>query len=147
MASVNRATILGNLGRDVETRYTPNGEAVANFSVATTEKWTDKSGEKKEETQWHNIVAFGRVAEIAAEYLHKGSPVYIDGKIKTRKYTDKQGVEKSVTEIHVGPFGLQLLGSRPSESEDKPAAKRPEKPKSDGAAKNTVDDFSDDIPF
>ncbi len=108
MASVNKVILLGNLGRDPETRYTTGGDAVTNLRIATTEQWKDKSGEKQEKTEWHSVVLFGRTAEIAAEYLKKGRSVYIEGRLQTRKYTDKEGVEKYSTEI-VGDR-MQLIG-------------------------------------
>src|SRR5512147_2815709 len=110
MASVNKVILLGNLGRDPETRYTTGGDAVTNLNLATTETWKDKSGEKQEKTEWHRVVLFGRQAEIAGEYLKKGRSVYIEGRLQTRKYTDKDGVEKYATEV-VGDR-MQLLGSR-----------------------------------
>jgi single-strand DNA-binding protein len=109
MASVNKVILLGNLGRDPETRYTTGGDAVTNLRIATTEQWKDKSGEKQEKTEWHTVVLFGRTAEIAGEYLKKGRSVYIEGRLQTRKYTDKEGVERYSTEI-VGDR-MQLLGS------------------------------------
>ena len=110
MASVNKVILIGNLGRDPETRYTTGGDAVTNLSLATTDTWKDKSGEKQEKTEWHRVVLFGRQAEIAGEYLKKGRSVYIEGRLQTRKYTDKDGVEKYSTEI-VGDR-MQLLGGR-----------------------------------
>ena len=110
MASVNKVILIGNLGRDPETRYTTGGDAVTNLRIATTEAWKDKSGEKQEKTEWHTVVMFGRLAEIAGEYLKKGRPVYIEGRLQTRKYTDKEGVEKYSTEIVADR--MQLLGSR-----------------------------------
>ena len=108
MASVNKVILLGNLGRDPETRYTTGGDAVTNLNIATSEQWKDKSGEKQERTEWHRVVLFGRQAEIAGEYLKKGRSVYIEGRLQTRKYTDKDGVEKYSTEI-VGDR-MQLIG-------------------------------------
>lgn len=111
MASVNKVIIVGNLGRDPETRYMPSGDAIANIAVATTDKWKDKAtGEQKEATEWHRISFFGKLAEIAGQYLKKGSQVYIEGKLRTRKYTDKDGVEKYSTEIVADT--MQMLGSR-----------------------------------
>ena len=110
MASVNKVILIGNLGRDPETRYTTGGDAVTNLRIATTDTWKDKAGEKQEKTEWHTVVLFGRQAEIAGEYLKKGRPVYIEGRLQTRKWTDKEGVEKYSTEV-VGDR-LQLLGSR-----------------------------------
>ena len=111
MASVNKVIIVGNLGRDPEVRYMPDGAALANSSVATTHRWKDKaSGEQKEETEWHRVSFRGRLAEIAGEYLKKGSPVYVEGRLRTRKWTDKEGQEKFTTEIIADQ--MQLLGSR-----------------------------------
>ncbi len=111
MASVNKVIVLGNLGRDPEVRYTPNGNAVCNLRIATTRNWKSKdSGEKMEETEWHSVVLYDRQAEIAGEYLKKGRPVYIEGRLKTRKWTDKEGVEKYTTEIVAD--SMQLLGGR-----------------------------------
>ncbi len=109
MASVNKVILVGNLGRDPEVRYMPNGEAVANFSIATTENWKDKSGVKQEKTEWHNIVMYRRLAEIAGEYLKKGRPVYIEGRLQTRKW-EKDGVTRYTTEI-IGDQ-MQMLGSK-----------------------------------
>jgi single-strand DNA-binding protein len=108
MASVNKVILLGNLGRDPETRYTTDGGAVTNLNIATSEQWKDKSGEKQERTEWHRVVLFGRTAEIAGEYLKKGRSVYIEGRLQTRKYTDKDGVEKYSTEIVADR--MQLIG-------------------------------------
>ena len=111
MASVNKVIIVGNLGRDPETRYMPSGDAMTSIAVATTDTWKDKNtGEKKEQTEWHRISFFGKLAEIAGQYLKKGSQVYIEGSLRTRKYTDKDGVEKYSTEIKADT--MQMLGSR-----------------------------------
>ena len=111
MASVNKVILIGNLGRDPEVRYTPNGSAVCNLGIATTRNWKSKeSGERQEETEWHRVVLFDRLAEIAGEYLKKGRPVYIEGRLRTRKWTDKDGVEKYTTEIYGET--MQLLGGR-----------------------------------
>ena len=110
MAGVNKVIIMGHLGRDVEMRYQPSGGAIANFSIATSETFKDKEGNKQERTEWHRIVLFGRTAEIAGEYLRKGSMAYIEGRLQTRKWTDKEGQERYTTEI-VGDR-LQLVGSR-----------------------------------
>src|SRR5258706_4575625 len=109
MASVNKVILIGNLGRDPETRYTTGGDAVTNLNIATSEQWKDKSGEKQERTEWHRVVLFGRQAEIAGEYLKKGRSVYIEGRLQTRKYTDKDGVAKYSTEIVADR--MQLIGS------------------------------------
>ena len=110
MASVNKVILIGNLGKDPEVRYLPSGDAVANISVATTDTWKDKSGEKQEHTEWHRVAFFGKTAEIAGEYLKKGSPVYIEGRIRTRKWQDKEGNDKYSTEIVADR--MQLLGGR-----------------------------------
>jgi single-strand DNA-binding protein len=155
MASVNKVIIVGNLGRDPETRYLPSGEAVTNISVATTDTWKDKaSGEKKEQTEWHRVAFFGRLAEIAGEYLKKGSQVYVEGSLRTRKWQDKEGKERYTTEIRAD--AMQMLGSRAGAGEprgeprgDAPA--RTEAPSKPGApAKKPAgkfDDMEDDIPF
>ncbi|MBV8622986.1 MAG: single-stranded DNA-binding protein [Herbaspirillum sp.] len=111
MASVNKVIIVGNLGRDPETRYMPNGEAVTNIAVATTESWKDKnSGEKKELTEWHRITFYRKLAEIAGQYLKKGSQIYVEGRLQTRKWQDKEGVERYTTEIIADT--MQMLGGR-----------------------------------
>ncbi len=117
MASVNRATILGNLGRDPELRFTQGGEPVCNFSVATNEKWKDKSGELQERTEWHRIVVWGKVAEHCAQYLSKGRSVYIEGQIQTREWDDKEGVKRQTTEIKA--FSVQFLGGKDEEKPEK----------------------------
>lgn len=112
MASVNKVILVGNLGRDPEVRYMPNGDAVANYSIATTETWKDKNGMRQEKTEWHNIVMYRRLAEIAGEYLKKGSSVYIEGRLQTRKWQDKQGNDRYTTEIVADQ--MQMLGGRNS---------------------------------
>ena len=114
MASINKVILIGNLGKDPEVRYTPNGAAICNIGIATTRSWKDKtSGEKVEETEWHRVVFYDRLAEIAGEYLKKGRPVYVEGRLKTRKWQDKEGVEKYTTEIVAD--NMQLLGGRDGE--------------------------------
>ena len=134
---VNRVTILGNLGNDPEVKHTNSGSAIANLTVATSESWNDKAtGEKREAVEWHRVVLFGKLAEIAGEYLRKGSQVYIEGQLRTRKWTDNAGVEKYTTEIVVGMNGvMQMLGGK---QEGKPAS---------SVAHEPPMDFSDDIPF
>ncbi|MGI9246498.1 MAG: single-stranded DNA-binding protein [Steroidobacteraceae bacterium] len=108
---VNKVILVGNLGKDPETRYMPNGKAVTNFSIATSESWKDKqTGEQREQTEWHNIVMYDRLAEIAAEYLKKGSQVYVEGRLRTRKWQDKEGRDRYTTEINANE--MQMLGSR-----------------------------------
>jgi single-strand DNA-binding protein len=154
MASVNKVIIVGNLGRDPETRYLPSGEAVTNISVATTDTWKDKAtGEKKEATEWHRVSFFGKLAEIAGEYLKKGSQVYVEGSLRTRKYQDKEtGKDRYSTEIRADR--MQMLGSRAGSGEPRgeraaPAAggEGSAKPAAAGAKKGKFDDMEDDIPF
>ncbi|AWB35521.1 single-stranded DNA-binding protein [Orrella marina] len=147
MASVNKVIIVGNLGRDPEVRYTSSGVAVCNLSVATTDKRTDKNtGEVREDTEWHRISLFNRLAEIAGEYLKKGSQVYIEGRLRTRKYQDHSGDDRYITEI-IGQQ-LQMLGSRSTagESESPPGKARRGKPPADDAPQDPGD-LDDDIPF
>lgn len=151
MASVNKVIIVGNLGRDPETRYMPNGDAVTNIAVATTESWKDKnSGEKKELVEWHRITFYRKLAEIAAQYLKKGSSVYIEGRLQTRKWTDKEGVERFTTEIIADT--LQMLGSRQggnahqNDDDYGSSAPAPRQPTAGKPAPN-FSDMDDDIPF
>ena len=142
MASVNKAIIVGHLGRDPETRYMPSGDAAVNFSVATTDKWKDKStGEVKEATEWHNVSAFGKLAETCGQYLKKGSQVYIEGSLRTRKYTDKNGVERYATDIRAD--SMQMLGRRP-DGQQQPAQRQAAPQQQPGGS---FDDMADDIPF
>jgi single-strand DNA-binding protein len=163
MASVNKVIIVGNLGRDPEMRSFPSGDRVANVTIATTDRWKDKtSGEMKEATEWHRVVFNGRLAEIAGEYLRKGSQVYVEGSLRTRKWTDKDGVEKYTTEIRADQ--MQMLGKRegmgsPAADDGgydsaprRPAApaQRPSAPAQRPAASKPAtgfDDMDDDIPF
>ena len=150
--SVNKVILVGRLGKDPETRYMTNGEAVTNVSLATTENWKDKSGEKQEKTEWHNLVFYRRLAEIAGEYLKKGSMIYVEGKITTRKWQDKEGKDRYTTDIIVGE--MQMLSSKSSgsgsfEVVDKPAASAaaPASSKPAVAKAGGFDNFDDDIPF
>ena len=119
MASVNKVILVGNLGADPEVRYTPSGAAVATFRVATTETWNDKnSGEKKEQTEWHRIVAWNRLGEICGEYLHKGRQVYIEGKLQTKSWEDKEGIKRWSTEVLA--FTMKMLGSKGERMSDRP---------------------------
>jgi single-strand DNA-binding protein len=159
MASVNKVILVGNLGRDPETRYNPEGGAITNVSVATTDTWKDKaSGEKQERTEWHRVVFFSRLAEIAGEYLKKGSQVYIEGSLRTRKWTDKEGAEKYTTEIVADR--MQMLGSRSGQGGDAPMREAgserggEREAKSGGEGKSSgkkpagqFSDMDDDIPF
>ncbi|QAU35841.1 single-stranded DNA-binding protein [Janthinobacterium sp. 17J80-10] len=160
MASVNKAIIVGNLGRDPETRYMPNGDAVTNIAVATTENWKDKNtGEKKELTEWHRITFYRKLAEIAGQYLKKGSQVYIEGRLQTRKWTDKDGAERYTTEIIAD--SMQMLGGRQgmgggNAAPDEEYSQAPARQSSGGAGAASrpaskpapnFSDMDDDIPF
>jgi single-strand DNA-binding protein len=151
MASVNKVILVGHLGRDPETRYAPDGGAITNVSVATSENWKDKSGERQERTEWHRVVFFNRgnykLAEIAGEYLKKGSQVYIEGKLQTRKWTDKDGQDRYTTEIVAET--MQMLGSRQGMGGGDGAGGPPSPAKAAGAkaAPAKFDDMDDDIPF
>ena len=145
--AVNKVLLIGNLGRDPEVRYTTGGTAVANFTMATTERWNDAtSGEKKERTEWHRIVVWGKQAEIAGEYLRKGRQVYVEGSLQTREWTDREGNKRYTTEVKAQRF--QMLGRR----DDAPAATPPgdapaATPRGDAVAEPSSDYSEDDIPF
>lgn len=150
--SVNKVILVGRLGKDPETRYMTSGEAVTNATLATSENWKDKNGEKQERTEWHNLVFYRRLAEIAGEYLKKGSQVYIEGKIQTRKWQDKEGKDRYTTEIVVNE--MQMLGSKGGagsfevvENQAAPARSAPAGKPAAAPAKNNFDNFDDDIPF
>jgi single-strand DNA-binding protein len=169
MASVNKVILIGNLGRDPEVRYAPSGSAICNVTIATSRNWKDKtSGERQEETEWHRVVFYDRLAEIAGEYLKKGRPVYVEGRLKTRKWTDKDGVEKYTTEIVADQ--MQLLGGRegggagpggaddggyanegaPARPAARPAAaaaRPPAAPRPAPKSSTGFDGMDDDIPF
>ncbi|MDP3083450.1 MAG: single-stranded DNA-binding protein [Rubrivivax sp.] len=168
MASINKVILIGNLGRDPEVRYAPSGAAICNVTLATSRNWKNKdTGERQEDTEWHRVVFFDRLAEIAGEYLKKGKPVYVEGHLKTRKWTDKDGIEKYTTEIIADQ--MQLLGGRDggggggddnqerSERSERPAARSaaPQQraaaaaPASKPAQRSSTgfDDMDDDIPF
>ena len=133
--SVNKVILVGNLGKDVDLRYTPDGTAVANFSLATSEKWKDKQGQQQKKTEWHNIVIWRQLAEICGKYLQKGSQVYLEGKITTRSYDDRDGVKKYFTEIVCDQ--MKMLGSAPDRQASNQQPSQPEKPFNP----------DDDIPF
>ena len=145
---VNKVILVGNLGSDPEVKYMPNGNAVANVSIATTESWKDKqTGEQKDRTEWHRAVFFRRLAEIAGEYLKKGSQVYVEGKLQTRKWQDKNGADHYTTEVIVND--MQMLGGRGGGSAEfagAPAGRQSSSAPAPAAAA-TADDFDDDIPF
>ncbi|MGL1834208.1 single-stranded DNA-binding protein [Rhodocyclaceae bacterium SMB388] len=164
MASLNKVILIGNLGADPETRYAPSGDAICNLRIATTETWKDKSsGERREATEWHRVVFFGRLAEIAAQYLRKGSQIYVEGRLQTRKWQDKEGQDRYTTEIRGDE--MKMLGSRQGMGGDAPAprqeasghasAPRPSRPApqpSETPSKTSSQgggfgDFDDDIPF
>jgi len=147
---VNKVILIGNLGRDPEIRYMPNGQAVANITIATSESWKDKNtGEQQEKTEWHRVVFFRRLAEIAGEYLKKGSKVYIEGKLQTRKWQDNQGQDRYTTEILANE--MQMLDSRGGSNNfggDMPQDTGYNEPQSSPqAAPVAAGDFDDDIPF
>lgn len=155
MASVNKVILVGNLGKDPETRYMPNGDQVTNITVATSETWKDKSsGEQKESTEWHRVVFFRRLAEIAGQYLKKGSQVYIEGRLRTRKWQGQDGQDRYTTEIHADE--MKMLGKREGMggSGDAGPARdsgggrpAPSKSQPPAAAGGNFNDFEDDIPF
>ena len=140
---VNKVILVGNVGNDPEVRYMPNGNAVANISIATSDTWKDKTtGDQQEKTEWHRVVFFGRLAEIASDYLKKGSQVYVEGKLQTRKWEDKEGKDRWTTEIIANQ--MQMLGERMSQG----ASNQNNVTKPDSSSNEFVDEeFDDDIPF
>ena len=149
MASVNKVILVGNLGKDPETRYAPNGDAICNITLATTDSWKDKTtGEKKEMTEWHRVVFFNRLAEIAGQYLRKGSAVYVEGSLRTRKWQDKEGRDRYTTEIVADE--MQMLGGRggggAGGGASERAPSRPE-PAETASGASGSEPFDDDIPF
>ena len=154
--SVNKVILVGRLGRDPETRYMPNGDAITNFSIATDEQWRDRNGERQTRTEWHNVSLYGKLGEIANQYLRKGSQVFIEGKIQSRKYTDKDGIERIAYNI-IGNE-MKMLGNRndgfdsgnnnaaPPTSNPPPAAPR-RQPHQQTPTTPPIDDIDDDIPF
>ena len=157
MPSVNKVILMGNLGRDPEVRFMPNGDAVCNFSIATTDSWKDKAGERQEKTEWHNIVMYRRLAEIAGEYLKKGRPVYLEGRLQTRKWQTKEGQDRYTTEVIAD--SMQMLGGRDgapaqeSQPSTQPEARdefdqTPSRNNQSGSSNSSsFDEFEDDIPF
>jgi len=164
MASVNKVILVGNLGRDPEVRYLPSGDPVANVSIATTSRYKSKTGEMTEETEWHRVTFFGRLAEIAGQYLKKGRPVYVEGRIKSRRYTDKDGIEKTGVDIIASE--MQLLGGREGMGEPSmddeggsaygrsaprtapaPSRAAPQPAPAPQRSATGFDDMDDDIPF
>ena len=169
MASVNKVILVGNLGRDPEVRYSPDGAALCNVSIATTSSWKDKtSGERREETEWHRIVFYGRLAEVVGEYMRKGRPMYVEGRLRTRKWQNKEGVDQYTTEVVADQ--MQMLGGRDGASGDSgeppsnyegnsgggsggrssPSSSRPNqasRPAAPAAGGANLGDLDDDIPF
>ncbi len=153
MASVNKVILIGNLGRDPETRYSPEGAAITNITLATTDTWKDKAtGEKKEATEWHRVVFFNRLAEIAGEYLRKGRPVYVEGRLRTRKWQDKEGNDRYTTEIVADE--MKMLGSREggagASQDGEETARGGARERSPAPAKqpaSNIAEMDDDIPF
>lgn len=145
--SINKVILVGYLGKDPVSRYMPNGDAVTNTSLATSEQWKDKNGERQERTEWHNLVFFRKLAEIAGQYLKKGSLIYVEGKLQTRKWQDKEtGQDRYTTEILVNE--MKMLGGKEGATEERPAAPRAAAPVNAPApAKTELDDFPDDTPF
>ena len=142
---INKVILVGNLGADPETRYMPSGSAVTNLSIATSESWKDKqTGEQKDRTEWHKVAMFNRLAEIAAEYLRKGSQVYIEGKLRTRKWQDRDGNDRWTTEVVADE--MQMLGGRGGGGGSAPMSSD-SRPSSSPAPQPGPDDFDDDIPF
>jgi len=136
MPTLNKVMLMGHLGRDPEIRYMPNGDAACNFSIATSRKWKSKEGEQKEDTQWHNISCFGKRAELVGEYLKKGSPIYVEGWIRTRKWQDSEGNDRYTTEVVME--NMQFLGSR---------GDKPEKPSRQEAPAPAASYDDSDVPF
>ena len=144
MASLNQCNFIGNLGRDPEMRYSASGDAIASFSIACTENWKDKNGQKQERTEWVRISAFGKLAEICGEYLKKGSSVFISGRMQTREWDDKEGNKRYTTEIVADT--MKMLGARSTASENEQPSVNEAKPNEQKAPAG-FDDFEDDIPF
>lgn len=145
---LNKVILIGRLGRDPETRYMPNGEAVCNFSVATSESWKDQSGQRQERIEWHNITMYRRLAEIAGQYLKKGSQVYLEGKIQTRKHTDKNGIERTAYDIIANE--MKMLGGGSDGQQAQPAqGEAPTTPRRQAQATPAApaEDIDDDVPF
>lgn len=145
---LNKVILIGRLGRDPETRHMPNGEAVCNFSVATSEAWNDRNGQRVERTEWHNVTMYRRLAEIAGQYLKKGSQVYLEGKIQSRKYQDKNGVERTAYDIIANE--MKMIGGGNSEQQAQSAqAETPTPPRRQAPAAPAapVEDIDDDVPF
>ena len=146
---LNKVILIGRLGKDPETRFMPNSEAVCNFSVATSESWKDQSGQRQERVEWHNVTMYRRLAEIAGQYLKKGSQVYLEGKIQTRKYTDKNGIERTAFDIIANEMKMLGGGNNDGQQAQSAQGEAPTPPRRQAPATPAapVDDESDDIPF
>lgn len=144
MASLNKVELIGNLGKDPEVRYMPSGDAVTNVSIATTETWKDKDGNKKESTEWHRVVFFGKLAEVVGKYLKKGSQIYVEGRLKTRKWQNKEGVDQYTTEINADT--MLMLGGAKNHAESSESGSPSE---AGGSLERggSPADWPDDIPF
>ena len=142
---LNKVILIGRLGRDPEVRYMPNGEAVCNFSVATSETWNDRNGQRVERTEWHNITMYRKLAEIAGQYLKKGSQVYLEGRIQSRKYQGKDGIERTAYEIIANE--MKMLGGGNSEQQAQAEAPTPPRRQAPATPAAPVEDVDDDIPF
>lgn len=143
--SLNKVILIGRLGRDPETRYMPNGDAVCNFSIATDESWKDKNGQRQTRTEWHAITMYRKLAEIAAQYLKKGSQVYIEGRIQSRKYTGKDGIERTAYEIVCNE--MKMLGGKAEGGEGQHNPPPPPQARQQAAAPVPQDEIDDSIPF
>ena len=145
--SVNKAILIGRLGRDPEVRYMPNGEAVCDFSIATSETWKDQNGQKQERTEWHAITLYRRLAEVAGQYLKKGSQVYIEGRIQSRKYTGKDGIERTAYEIIGSEMKMLGGGNDSGQQNAQHTPPAPPNRQAPAAPAQPVDDIDDDVPF
>ena len=143
---LNKVILIGRLGKDPETRFMPNGEAVCNFSVATSESWKDRNGQRQERTEWHNITMYRRLAEIAGQYLKKGSQVYLEGKIQTRKYEGKDGIERTAYDIIANEMKM-LGGGSDGQQAQQAQGEAPTPPRRQATPATPVEDIDDDVPF
>ena len=144
---LNKVILIGRLGKDPEVRYMPNGEAVCNFSVATSESWKDNNGQKQERTEWHNITMYRKLAEIAGQYLKKGSQVYLEGKIQSRKYQGKDGIERTAYDIIVNEMKMLGGGNDGQQAQSAQNGEPPEPPRRQAAPAAPAEDIDDDVPF
>lgn len=144
---LNKVILIGRLGKDPEVRYMPNGEAVCNFSVATSESWKDNNGQKQERTEWHNITMYRRIAEISGQYLKKGSQVYLEGRIQSRKYQGKDGIERTAYDIIVNEMKMLGGGNDGQQAQSAQNGEPPEPPRRQAAPAAPAEDIDDDVPF